>query len=279
MNSLSSRIAVSAIIVSVVAAMVAAFVPGYVYQLRDQLFLSSLPESDQQTLEQLLSAHGQCSPLVHAFKTAHGFEPWQINYEWALGALIFLTAACCGAIAIASARRIARPIASLADNARSIALGARDLPHPLLGGMPHEIVTLHRDFSTMVTALDAADQDIRLRSAAIAHELRTPLAVMRGRLVGVQEGVFSVDQTVFDSLMRQITLIDQLVTDLNLLASGKDSELNLQSGPVQLDSIANAVIEALLPKAKETGTALLAQLEPVTVMADAARIERALLND
>jgi two-component system, OmpR family, sensor histidine kinase AdeS len=277
-TTLGTRIALSAIVISVVAALVAAFVPDYIYLIRDKLFLASLSAPDQQTLSRLLADHGQCSPQVQSFKLAHGFAPWRLNYNWALGALIVLTAAVCGAVAIGSAQRIARPIAALADSARAVARGGREPPPPLGSGVPREIATLHRDFTTMVTALDAADNDVRLRSAAIAHELRTPLAVMRGRLVGAQAGVFAFDEAMLESLLRQITLVDQLVADLNLLAARQQGELRLERAEVRLDQIALAVIEALRPEAEAGGATLIAEVAAITTRADPARIERALLN-
>lgn len=277
-TSLRTRIALSAIVISVAAALVAAFVPGYIYFIRDKLFLASLSAPDQQTLSRLLAANGQCSPQVQSFKLAHGFSAWRLNYNWALGALIMLTAAICGALAIGSAQRIARPIAALADGARAVARGGREPPPPLGSDAPHEIATLHRDFSTMVAALDAADNDVRLRSAAIAHELRTPLAVIRGRLIGAQVGVFAFDEVMLENLLRQVTLIDQLVADLNLLASRQQGEFEVMREEVRLDQIACAVIEALRPEADAGNTTLIAEVAPITARADPARIERALLN-
>ena len=277
-TSLGARIALSAIVISVVAALVAAFVPDYIYLIRDKLFLASLSAPDQQTLSRLLADHGQCSPQVQNFKLAHGFAPWRLNYNWALGALIALTAAICGALAIGSAQRIARPIAALADCARAVARGGREPPPPLSSSAPREIATLHRDFTTMVAALDAADNDVRLRSAAIAHELRTPLAVLRGRLIGAQAGVFAFDAAMLESLLRQITLVDQLVADLNLLAARQQGELRLEIEDVRLDQTARAVIEALRPEAEAGGATLIPEVAAITTRADPARIERALLN-
>ena len=41
-------------------------------------------------------------------------------------------------------------------------------------------------------------------NAAIAHELRTPVTILRGRLQGLAEGVFLPERELFESLLRQV---------------------------------------------------------------------------
>jgi two-component system, OmpR family, sensor histidine kinase AdeS len=277
-SGLRARIALSAIVISVVAALVAAFAPDYVYGLRDQLFMASLAPADQLQLARLLDTSGRCSPLVYAFKMDHGFAAWRLNYGWALGILIVLTAVCCAGFAVVSAGRIAGPIEAMADSARKIATGDRQAPAAIGRGTPLEIAALHSDFAAMTRALSAADNDVRMRSAAIAHELRTPLSVLRGRLIGVQSGVFALDAALLDGLLRQIGLVDQLVADLNLLASPLGMEMHLDCEPVALDRLAASVVETLRPDAVEHGGTLMLEAMPVVAFVDPARVERALVN-
>lgn len=278
MNGLRARIALSAIVISIIAALVAAFVPDYVYSLRDQLFMASLAPAEQVQLAKLLDAQGQCSPAAYAFKINHGFAPWRLSYGWALGALILLTALCCAGFAFASAGRIAAPIEALADSARKIAKGGRQGPAPIKRGTPQEIAALHQDFSAMTSALSAADNDIYLRSSAIAHELRTPLAVLRGRLIGVQSGVFTLDAPLLDGLLRQVGLIDQLVADLNLLASPLGIEMHLDRERTALDQLAASAVETLRHEAAERSGVLQLDAPPTVALVDPARVERALVN-
>jgi len=275
---LRARIALSAILISVLAALVAALVPDYVYSLRDQLFMASLAPADKMQLGRLLETYGQCSPLVYDFKMDHGFAPWRLNYSWALGGLIGLTAICCAGFAVISAGRIAAPIEAIASSARKIATGDRNAPVPIGRGIPLEIAALHRDFTAMTNALSAADNDVRMRSAAIAHELRTPLSVLRGRLIGVQSGVFTLDSTLLKGLLRQFGLVDQLVADLNMLASPLAIEMQLDLEPVAVDRLAASVIETLQPDADEQGNTLTLVATPIVAQVDTGRIERALVN-
>jgi two-component system, OmpR family, sensor histidine kinase AdeS len=277
-QSLRLRIALSAVAISVSAALVAAFAPDVVYALRDRLFLSSLAPADQLAYRQMVDAMGTCSPSVYAFKIDHGFEAWQLNYGWALGLLVAATAAVGAWFAFASAGRIARPIEALTAGARRVAAGDRAPPPPPGPGAPGEIVALHQDFAAMTTALAAADNDIRMRSAAIAHELRTPLTVIRGRLVGVETGLFEVDERLIASLLRQVALVDQLVADLGLLAMPQGQGMVLDRQSTDIGALAADVVETLGPLAKNAGCRLVLDHQQTLAPVDGGRIERAISN-
>jgi signal transduction histidine kinase len=278
MTTLRQRIALSAVVISILAALIAAFVPELLVRMRDELFLNSLAASDRAALTGLLETLGKCAPQVGAFKLERGFANWRLNYEWALALLIALTALGGGWFALLLAGRIAAPIEALAASARAIAAGGRESPPPPPRDAPREIEALHRDFSAMTDALKAADDDVRLRSAAIAHELRTPLSVLRGRLIGVQSGVFDADDRLLSGLLRQVGLIDQLVADLNLLASARGVAMTLDRRPVALGELAAAVLDALQPDAASASVTLRMESNPVEVDVDPARIERAITN-
>ncbi|HGH2267057.1 TPA: HAMP domain-containing protein, partial [Salmonella enterica subsp. enterica serovar Typhimurium] len=55
-----------------------------------------------------------------------------------------------------------------------------------LGEMNH----LVNDFNEMAEKLQTLDTQRNLWNAAIAHELRTPVTILRGRLQGLVDGVF-----------------------------------------------------------------------------------------
>ena len=277
-GGLRARIAWSAIIISVFAAMVAAFAPDYVYSLRDHFFIASLNPAEKMQLANLLDTSGQCSPAVYAFKMNHGFGPWRLNYGWALGGLIALTAAGCAGFALISAGKIAAPIEALAASARKVAQGDRGSPADISNGSPLEIAALHRYCSEMVKALSDADNDVRFRSSAIAHELRTPLAVLRGRLIGVQSGIFTMDEPLLEGLLRQVGLVDQLVADLNLLASPLGIDMHLDLEKVELAPLVASIVQTLQHDAAQHGGKLLLDTSPVVMLIDPARIERALVN-
>jgi two-component system, OmpR family, sensor histidine kinase AdeS len=279
MKSLRAQITMLAIGISVAAALVAAFVPLLVFKLRDFVFLHSLALEQQTQLQSMSLTLGKCSPKVAALKHALGSQYWEVNYDLALAALITFTALLMGWIASRYARAIAAPIVRLAEVASTIARGERAVNLLPQKSTTTELMQLAEGFADMAHSLAAADQDLQLRSKAIAHELRTPLAVIRGRLIGIQAGLFRPDAVLVDALLRQVGLIEQLTQDLSLLCDTQGQGTALERAPVALADLLMAVVQDYAPIAHASWLRLhFMQSTDVIVAIDATRIERAVVN-
>ena len=116
----------------------------------------------------------------------------RVNQAVLMGGLIALIAAL--AIGFFVFRAITRPIDQLTRAAHQLAQGdlsarvAVDDHAARLGS--DEISELGTAFNTMASNLQQSEQVRRDMTADIAHELRTPLAVMRGNLEAMLDGVY-----------------------------------------------------------------------------------------
>lgn len=61
-----------------------------------------------------------------------------------------------------------------------------------------ETAQLVRDFNAMAERLQSMTREREFWNAAIAHELRTPVTILRGRLQGLAEGVFPPSSELFE---------------------------------------------------------------------------------
>lgn len=120
-----------------------------------------------------------------------------------------------------------------------------------------------------------AEQD-RLRRqlmADVAHELRTPLAILQGRIEGLLDGVYPRDETRLAELLEETRHLSRLVEDLGTLAHAEAGALELRKEPVDLGDLIRDVAASLLrPIAVEVP----ADLPPIEV--DPVRIRQVLLN-
>jgi two-component system sensor histidine kinase BaeS len=73
-----------------------------------------------------------------------------------------------------------------------------------------EIGDLGRAFNRMSQALEHNEQLRRRMMADIAHELRTPLSVIRANLEALQDGVFSLDRESLTPIHEQTQLLTRL---------------------------------------------------------------------
>ncbi len=275
--SLKIQIAMLAILIAVAAAIAALTLPDAVFSARDALFQASLRDDQRNLLESLRGSAGQCSPLYNTMLDQLGFAGWRMNYSFVLGGVVVAVAGAMALLAWWLAAYLSAPIEMLARSVRRVASGER-APPPPLPTRSAEVETLAADFTSMTSALRSADDDLRLRSAAIAHDIRTPLTVLRGRLTGLREGVFSPDPGFIDGLIEQIGWIDHLVADVNALSDAGQAGVGSREA-LDLGQLVQACVDALRPELATAGIALETALDPgVFISANEGRMRRVILN-
>lgn len=179
--------------------------------------------------------------------------------------------------AIRFARKLLYPLDSLAKSARKIAQG--ELSARATNGDPHlrEISLLVSDFNKMAAQLEKASSEITLWNAAIAHELRTPVTILQGRLQGLADGIFHPEQTLFENLVKQTEGLARLIEDLRTLSLAENGHMPLHFQTVSLDQEIRAVADLMKMSLAEHQLSLVLKLDDVLLYGDAPRIRQALL--
>ncbi len=175
-------------------------------------------------------------------------------------------------------RRISRPLSNLTTAARSVAVGDLDVHVP--AQYPGELGELAAAFNQMSEALARADELRRNMTADVAHELRTPLSVIRGKLEGVLDGVYPASPEHLEPVIEEIGLLTHLVEDLRLLALAEAGQLSLEKEPVEIGDLLRDAQVNFGPQATDRGVTLALDL-PATlprVAADRRRIAQMLGN-
>ena len=96
----------------------------------------------------------------------------------------------------------------------------------------------------MAGSLQAADQARRTLTSDVAHELRSPLANLRGWLEGVQDGVVAPTPEIIGSLHEEAVSLQALVDDLQDLSLAESGHLPLHREPVDLADLLRRAAEA-----------------------------------
>jgi signal transduction histidine kinase len=134
---------------------------------------------------------------------------------------ILVSTAIAALLGFALSIQITRPLAALDDAAKKIAGGDFSAIVPVNG--KDEIASLSSSFNAMTGELRQLDESKRRIIADSAHELRTPVTLIRGSLEAMIDGVFPMDlntiRSVYDETMRLSRLIDML-RELELIDSG-----------------------------------------------------------
>ena len=181
-------------------------------------------------------------------------------------------------VAIRLSRRLITPLNSVAHSLREVAQGNLTARAPLDEQAMGETAQLVRDFNAMAERLQSMTREREFWNAAIAHELRTPVTILRGRLQGLAEGVFSPSSELFEGLLRQVEGLNRLIEDLRVLSLNDSGHLEVQRVSVRLAAELGSMLQAFATPLAEKGFHLHQELDAgLLVECDAVRIRQALM--
>ncbi|MFN8411560.1 MAG: ATP-binding protein [Anaerolineales bacterium] len=175
-------------------------------------------------------------------------------------------------------RRFVNPLADVIYAAREVANGK--LSTRISSEGPQDMRSLSDSFNEMASALERNDRERRDLLADIAHELRTPLSVIRGRLEGIVDGIYTADGGQVSLALEQTYLLERLVDDLRLLTLVESRQLYFEKKSVDLAQLSQHTIEMFSAEAQEKNIVL--SLEKVgehfDVVLDPQRMEQVIGN-
>jgi two-component system OmpR family sensor kinase/two-component system sensor histidine kinase BaeS len=173
--------------------------------------------------------------------------------------------------------RISTPLRQLTGAARSLAGG--DMTVRVRPSAVREVGELAGAFNSMADTLVRADEQRRQLTADVAHELRTPLSIIKGRLEGIQDGIYRPDEQI-DGLLDEVALLERLIDDLRLLALADAGQLPLYPESVDPAHLVADARRSFAHQAEERGVSMCAESAPglPELNADPQRIAQVLGN-
>jgi two-component system sensor histidine kinase BaeS len=181
-------------------------------------------------------------------------------------------------VAGVAVRRLAAPASRLVDAAHRIEGGDYSARVPVRG--PGELRSLARAFNAMSGRLEADESRRRSVLADVAHELRTPITVIRAQAEGVVDGVYAGDAEHMRPVLAATRTLEVLVDDLRTLADAEAGSLHLQREPVELNALVLDALATVAEPAAARGVGLVADVQPLDLVvdADAVRLSSVLNN-
>jgi signal transduction histidine kinase len=183
---------------------------------------------------------------------------------------------------------VLRPLAALSAAAEEIAGG--DLEVHLPTSPVREIAEVSAALEGMSGALRdslaqqaAIEGERRLFIGAVAHDLRTPLFMLRGHLKGLERGVAATPDKVAQYVERcriQADALDRMIGDLFTYTRLEYLELAPEHLPLELGALLRQAVEGAQPlaAAKVTTLALEAPAMPCPVLGDSQLLARVVEN-
>jgi two-component system sensor histidine kinase BaeS len=175
------------------------------------------------------------------------------------------------------ARRITRPVNRLIAVTRAMAGGDRSARAGQVSG-PGELRELAAAFDQMADSLDREDQIRRDLVASVAHELRTPVAVLQAGHEALLDGVTEATPDELGSLRDEVLRLARMVDDLQTMAAADAAGLRLTRTRQDLAGIATAAADSLSRQFEAASVTLDRQLAEAPVVADERWMHQVVTN-
>ncbi|MBI5878119.1 MAG: HAMP domain-containing protein [Chloroflexi bacterium] len=177
-----------------------------------------------------------------------------------------------------TARRMATPLGDIVEAVGRV--GDGDYTVRIDARRPRSFNRLARSFNAMAERLQHNDEQRRALMADIAHELRTPLAVIQGQVEGMLDGLYPRDDAHLAPLLDETRFLTRLIEDLRTLSLAETGTLPLQKEPVDVAVLAADVAASFHAQAEANGITLAAEFAggAPAVAADPTRIREVLSN-
>jgi len=205
-----------------------------------------------------------------------------VNEALALSAMAaFLSAL---AVSVFVSRRIGTPVHEMMVASQRIAEGhfneRVNVPGDLTWDELDELGRLALSFNQMAAQLEHIEATRRELIGTVAHELRTPLASIKGSMEGLIDGVLPADASTFQRIYREADRLQRLVYDLQELSRVEAGAFELNVKPVPVVDLVESTVARLGYQFEEKGVALQTDVsgDLPRVRTDEDRIGQVMLN-
>jgi signal transduction histidine kinase len=175
-------------------------------------------------------------------------------------------------------RRLIRPVDDLRTVSRRIAGG--DYSARATVPTELELASLAEDVNALAGRLEATEQRRSHLLAEVAHELRTPITVVRGQMEALLDRVVEPTDEVFATVADEASRLQRLVDDLSLLSRADEGALAIETERIDLGELAARAVVKLEPQFVHAGVSstIDAASGPLIVRGDRDRLAQVLTN-
>lgn len=176
-------------------------------------------------------------------------------------------------------KRLVRPLRSLAEATFHLTAGRFSTRVKVASS--DELGQLAANFNILAMTLEKNEQARRQWVADISHELRTPVAILRGEIEAIQDGVRQPDADSLRSLHGEVLRLSRLVDDLYQLAMSDLGALTYRKERVDLIGLLKEAAASHEVQFTTKGIRLTMTLpagETVAVFGDSERLRQLFAN-
>lgn len=181
-------------------------------------------------------------------------------------------------VALWQSRSIVQPLREMADASRLLAKG--DYNQRVKVQRNDELGDMANAFNQMAFDLSQQSELRRQMMADVAHELRTPLSVLRIDLESMEDGLMVASPENVRALQGEVSYLSNLVDDLRMLSLADAGDLKIEKNPVELNSLVREMVERQQNAARERKIIMTARYteNDIFVRGDSQRLSQVMVN-
>jgi signal transduction histidine kinase len=216
---------------------------------------------------------GQAVVLLRPAKLASSdLRPFTI----AFGIAAAVGAAIAAIAAFWLARAVSRPIERVSEASLALAAGERPGPLPVSGST--EVAALAASFNQLADDLDRAKDAERSFLLSVSHELKTPLAAIRGHGEALIDGVMAVPKAA-GVIVQESKRLERLVRDLLDLARLNQRSFSVHPREIDLSGVVAQAVSRHGAESERVGVSLTGETNGrAPAIADPDRLLQVLSN-
>ncbi len=175
-------------------------------------------------------------------------------------------------------REIMRPLSTLTGAVQKVRTGSYG--QTVSVERHDEVGVLTESFNEMSEELARNDKMRRQLFANIAHELRTPLAILQGNLEGMIDDIIPTDKKILLSMADETVRMGRLIQDLRDLSLAEINELTLHKEAADINVMLERAVSMLQPLCDEKNLTVQLNLsrDLPSLVIDVDRINQVIYN-
>ena len=209
----------------------------------------------------------------------HAEEAYGYATVISIGGALAVSALAALAVSFYFSRRLQRSITEVASAATDVAQGNYDVrvSSPRLGD---DFDALSTAFNQMASRLQTVDSTRQQLFGDLAHEIRTPVAVLEAYIEALEDGVRTLTPQTAAMLRDQTRRLVRFSNDVAALAKAEESSVSMSYANIDVDRLTHRCVAAAQERYDNKGVALRVRLQKALppLWADEQRLSQVLGN-
>lgn len=216
---------------------------------------------------------------MNSMEQVHAEEAYGYATVFSIGGALAVSALAALVVSFYLGRRLQRSITEVASAASDVAQGNYDV-RVSPPGLGDDFDALSTAFNQMAARLESVDSTRQRLFADLAHEIRTPVAVLEAYIEALEDGVRTLTPQTAAMLRDQTLRLVRFSDDLAALAKAEESSVSMSCNNIDIGRLARRCVAAVHERYDAKGVALGIRLQAglPPLWADEQRLSQVLGN-